>query len=152
MDLRVASAYRTVSTGVILIVAGIIIIHLMACGRCRLWRFQNNGLENAGRVEVKYTHYAVFENAFYDLYNLTSTRLEDRTCGNNVLDHSYSIVCCERDSKQVVCGDDDDVFHHDHRRRVPSHTPQASSSLSPEETPSTSSVCTPNRAFERVCT
>jgi len=50
MAMRVASAYRTVSTAAILVVTGIVPVHLMASGRCELRRLQKTGVINAKRV------------------------------------------------------------------------------------------------------
>ncbi|CAI6351686.1 unnamed protein product [Macrosiphum euphorbiae] len=48
--LRVASAYRTVSTVAILVVTNIVPVHLMARGRSELRRLQKTGIEDARHV------------------------------------------------------------------------------------------------------
>jgi len=50
MALRVASAYRTVSTAAILVVAGITPVHLMANSRAELRRLQRNRSVNARQI------------------------------------------------------------------------------------------------------
>uniref|UniRef100_A0A2S2NQQ6 Reverse transcriptase domain-containing protein n=1 Tax=Schizaphis graminum TaxID=13262 RepID=A0A2S2NQQ6_SCHGA len=50
MALRVASAYRTVSTAAIMVVAGTVPVHLMASGRAELRRLQMNRTENARQI------------------------------------------------------------------------------------------------------
>lgn len=48
--LRVASAYQTMSTRSILVVAEIVPVHLMARGRCELRRLQNNDTVNTRQL------------------------------------------------------------------------------------------------------
>lgn len=50
MALRVASAYRTVSTAAILVVAGTVPVHLMASSRAELLRLQRNRTDNARQI------------------------------------------------------------------------------------------------------
>lgn len=50
MALRVASAYRTVSTAAILVVAGTVPVHLMAKCRAELRRLQRNMTDNARQI------------------------------------------------------------------------------------------------------
>jgi len=50
MTLRVASAYRTVSTAVIMVVAGTVPVHHMASSRTELRRLQRNHTDNARQI------------------------------------------------------------------------------------------------------
>lgn len=50
MALRVASAYRTVSTAAFMVVAGVVPVHLMARSRTQLRRLQKNHPENARQI------------------------------------------------------------------------------------------------------